>query len=67
MQANSSDKSTAVGCVVVDSTTEKMARRCLMHLSIACKLGIKKELLASNPFITLQALQALERLKPADI
>jgi integrase len=35
---------------LLETTTEQMAKRCLMHLSAACKWAIKYELLATNPF-----------------
>jgi integrase len=35
---------------LLEATTEHMARRCLMHLSAACKWSVKQGLLATNPF-----------------
>jgi integrase len=35
---------------LLNNTTEHMARRCLMHISAACKWGIKNGLLKANPF-----------------
>lgn len=35
---------------LLTATTEHMARRCLMHLSAACKWGVKNKLTTANPF-----------------
>ena len=45
---------------LLETTTEQMARRCLMHLSAACKWAIANELLSTNPFAGMY----LELAKP---
>jgi len=44
------DQSLEIRNYLLEATTEDMARRCLMHLSAACKWGVKNGLLATNPF-----------------
>jgi hypothetical protein len=45
---------------LLETTTEQMARRCLMHLSAACKWAIANGLLSTNPFAGMY----LELAKP---
>jgi integrase len=44
------EQSLEIRSYLLEATTEQMARRCLMHLSAACKWGVKNGLLATNPF-----------------
>jgi len=44
------DQPLEIRLYLLEVTTEHMARRCLMHVSAACKWGVKNGLLATNPF-----------------
>ncbi len=44
------DQPLEIRSYLLGATTEQMTRRCLMNLSAACKWGVKKGLLATNPF-----------------
>lgn len=44
------DQPLEIRSYLLEATTEHMARRCLMHLSAACKWAVKNGLLATNPF-----------------
>jgi integrase len=44
------DQPLEIKSYLLEATTEQMTRRCLMHLSAACKWGVKNGLLATNPF-----------------
>lgn len=44
------DEALEIKNYLLEVTTEQMARRCLMHLSAACKWAIANKLLSTNPF-----------------
>lgn len=57
------DNSLEIKNYLLEATTEQMARRCLMHLSAACKWAIKKGLLVTNPFEGMYLELALPKYK----
>jgi len=44
------DQPLEIRSYLLKATTEQMARRCLMHISAACKWAVKQGLMATNPF-----------------